>query len=73
MKRIAVLLAVLAGALALLAHRSSVQAWAYGMSTDKLVGKPAPELPSLDTLDGGKVKLAELRGRVVLLHFWTFH
>ena len=38
-----------------------------------VVGKPAPELPPLQTLDGKPVQLAALRGRVVLLHFWTFH
>jgi hypothetical protein len=68
-----VLLAALAGSLVLLANRSSVQAWAYGVSTEKLVGKRAPELPALATLDGKKVSLEALRGKVVLLHFWTFH
>jgi hypothetical protein len=68
-----VLLMALAGSLVLLAHRSSVQAWAYGLKADALVGKRAPELPALATLDGGKVSLAALRGKVVLLHFWTFH
>jgi thiol-disulfide isomerase/thioredoxin len=37
------------------------------------VGQTLPELPrTVRTLDGPPVRLADLRGRVVLLHFWTF-
>jgi len=35
-----------------------------------LVGKPAPEV-KLDLLDGGKLDLAELKGKVVILDFWA--
>lgn len=38
----------------------------------ELPGHDAPELPELPTLDGHAVSLEALRGRVVLLHFWTF-
>ena len=37
-----------------------------------LVGRAAPELPSLPTLDGQPLRLADRRGRVVLLHFWSY-
>ena len=33
-------------------------------------GAPAPEF-MLTTLDGGEVRLSDLRGRVVLLNFWA--
>jgi thiol-disulfide isomerase/thioredoxin len=35
-----------------------------------LVGQPAPEV-KLDLLDGGKLDLAELKGKVVILDFWA--
>ena len=39
----------------------------------KLIGKPAPELEGVrEWKNGGPVKLAQLRGRVVLLHFWIY-
>jgi len=71
--RILVLLALLVGSLALLRYRSRVQAWARGVPASALVGRAAPELPTGSaTLDGRPLELASLRGRVVLLHFWTF-
>jgi len=36
----------------------------------ELLGKPAPKV-ELDTLDGGKLDLAGLKGKVVILDFWA--
>jgi peroxiredoxin len=36
-----------------------------------IIGKPAPEIDA-ETMDGGKVKLSALRGKVVVVIFW-FH
>ena len=70
-KRTLVLLMALAMSLVALRFRSELQAWAYGAGAPP-AGHAAPELPPLETLDGAPLRLAELRGRVVLLHFWTF-
>lgn len=72
--RMAVLLVLLGGSLILLHQRSALQVWAYGVGdgTRRLIGKTAPELPpGLKTLGGEDARLQALRGRVVLLHFWT--
>jgi thiol-disulfide isomerase/thioredoxin len=73
--RIVVLLGVLAASLVALHFRSDLQAWAAGArdGVRALEGAPAPELPSQTrALDGTPLTLASLRGRAVLLHFWTF-
>jgi hypothetical protein len=67
------LLAALGASLVALYNRSALQSLAYGLhSANGMVGRLAPELPSLRSLDGHLISLAALRGRVVLLHFWTF-
>ena len=36
------------------------------------VGKPAPEIASGEWINSAPLKISELRGRVVLLEFWTY-
>lgn len=69
------LLVALGLSLVALDHRSQLQAWASGArdGVRALEGAPAPELPrGTRALDGRQLDLASLRGRPVLLHFWTF-
>ncbi len=73
--RLAILLAPLTLALVALVHRTTLQAWADGArdGVRGLEGAPGPALPTgTHTLDGAPLSLDALRGRVVLLHFWTF-
>jgi thiol-disulfide isomerase/thioredoxin len=58
-----------------LSRRSTLQAWASGAGDGAraLEGTSAPPLPpDSHALDGKALDLSALRGRVVLLHFWTF-
>jgi thiol-disulfide isomerase/thioredoxin len=73
--RLLILLAPLVLAVVALVHRTTLQAWATGArdGVGGLEGTPAPVLPTgTHTVDGAPVRLDALRGRVVLLHFWTF-
>ena len=73
--RLAVLLGLLALSLVALYFKTPLQVWLYGVDKDlkALVGHQAPEIPSdVPTLAGEPFKLASLRGRVILLHFWTY-
>jgi len=71
--RLAVLLGLLALSLVALAHRSAIQRALYGIAEARAAGSLAPELPpGLATVGGVPVRIADLRGKVVLLHFWTF-
>ena len=71
--RLPTLLTVLGLSLVALYHRGAVQAWAYDSGPSKKQGARAPELPAgTVTLDGAQLRIADLRGQVVLLHFWTF-
>lgn len=49
----------------------SLRFWQEELEAHKLVGKPAPdfELPTVDNTE--KVKLSDLRGRVILLNFFS--
>lgn len=71
--RLAFLAAGLAASLVLFGYRGSFQAWAWGSEAGTRPGQPAPELPATArTLDGSRLRLSDLRGRAVILHFWTF-
>ncbi len=37
-----------------------------------LIGKPAPEINNEEWINSPALKMADLRGKVVLLQFWTY-
>ena len=41
-------------------------------SADAMTGKPAPEIASATWLNSAPLRMAELKGKVVLVEFWTF-
>ncbi|HUS64988.1 MAG TPA: hypothetical protein VMZ28_10620 [Kofleriaceae bacterium] len=73
--RIGVLLCALALSLLALGKRNRVRGWLWGVDAEarETPGGPAPELPATArTLDGARLRLVDLRGQVLLVHFWTF-
>ncbi len=38
----------------------------------RLIGKPAPEIHNKVWINSPALKMADLRGKVVLLQFWTY-
>ncbi len=42
--------------------------WAGG----SMIGKPAPELANEVWINSRPLRLADLRGKVILLEFWTY-
>lgn len=71
--RLASLLTLLGLSLILLSHRATAQAWLFSTLPALKAGAAPPELPAnTRALDGSPVTLTALRGKVVLLHFWTF-
>jgi hypothetical protein len=74
-RRLAALLVALALSLVALGKRNAVRGWLWGIDAEarEAPGGPAPERPaSARTLDGARLRLADLRGQLVLIHFWTF-
>ena len=59
----ALLLALLVG-LALL--------WAFGSGSASLVGKQAPEFTNDTWVNSEPLRLKDLKGKVVLIEFWTY-
>ena len=74
-RRLVVLGALLGASLVALHFRTAIQSVAWGREQPghASAGQPAPEVPdTVRTLEGKPLRLQDLRGRVVLLHFWTF-
>ena len=71
--RLPILLGLLGLSVVALSERSRIQSWAWGSEPAKRAGVMAPELPAgTRSLEDRPQHIADLRGHVVLLHFWTF-
>lgn len=69
-RRLALSTALLAGVAALVAFLSISVAAPADSGASPLIGQPAPEF-ELQTLEGGRLSLAELRGSPVVVNFWA--
>lgn len=47
-------------------------AWTFLESADALVGNPAPNIISETWLNSAPLHLSDLKGKVVMVEFWTF-
>lgn len=46
--------------------------WLSLRSADAMVGKPAPDIANPTWLNSAPLRMSDLRGKVVLVEFWTF-
>lgn len=46
--------------------------WAFGNAPASLVGKQAPEWTNDTWINSEPLRLKDLRGKVVLIEFWTY-
>ncbi len=46
--------------------------WAFGSGSASLVGKQAPEWTNDTWINSEPLRLKDLRGKVVLIEFWTY-
>jgi thiol-disulfide isomerase/thioredoxin len=46
--------------------------WILFQPAEAMVGKPAPEIANATWLNSAPLRMADLRGKVVLVEFWTF-
>ena len=46
--------------------------WAFGNAPASLVGKQAPEFTNDTWINSEPLRLKDLRGKVVLIEFWTY-
>ncbi len=49
-----------------------VTGWFALRSAEAMIGKPAPDIASATWLNSAPLQMADLRGKVVLVEFWTF-
>ncbi len=49
-----------------------VVGWFSLQSADAMLGKPAPEITNATWLNSAPLRMAELKGKVVMVEFWTF-
>jgi cytochrome c biogenesis protein CcmG/thiol:disulfide interchange protein DsbE len=69
-RRLLVAAWLIAGVAAMIAFLTVSVARPAGTIYTPIVGRPAPAF-DLETLDGGRLSLAELRGSAVVLNFWA--